>query len=551
MHKGDIIETVFKVYSNIDVTYRRAFWVIFSVLCFVFGFHTIQFMWGNHDWEMCARLQNWGEYTWIGRYALTSFKKIFLNSIYLPIINDVVTFLFLSLNAVLLCVYWKLPKRIAYLVLCGLILTVQPFTLALMWFVHMIPETFVGASFALTALIISEKTAFGQASLMRKVGFTILSILLINLSLAMYPVLLNIITVAFVGRLLVQSFEWDGSWEECKSHFAPFAVSVLNIVLGVLSYKVMLTWVFQPAEFYNTQTLSLDRLPERLLILLKQSFHQLYEYNYPFISQAVLWVFLCFTILVALYICLTGNFKQKIVRLILLGGALYATQTAMIIANTHMIAARVELFGLVVFETLMAVLIFTKLKKIHNLTVIVTTGVIWVSVINDLDCLRVWKLGFDAEKMLWNRVLARMEEQTGFNAYKKYKIIQVGLPISMRPRFYEKSLPSVPFHDWGFSLLTASYDFPAPGRFCSYEFYYPTAFRDGERFHPDIKNTRYKAQLKRLWEAGVLDRACAWPHKNGIIVWKDIILFITDAVLLEKYKKQLAQEFPRQIQKTP
>ena len=551
LSKKDIVQVIAENYRNVDVVYRRAFWIIFGVLCFAFGFHAIQFMWGNHDWGIVLSPRNTRYFMLTERYALFSFKNTVLGGTYLPLIYDVVSFLFLVLNAVLLCIYWKLEKRVAYFVLCGLILTVQPFTLSMMYYVHMLPEVFVGVTFALIALMLGEKIAFDKNSRTRKVVFSLLSIVLINLSLAMYPVLINTIAVAFVGRLLVQSFGWDGSWKRLKSYFVPFAISVVNIVLGIVLYKTMLSFVFPPrADRYNAQTLHFSQFPERIWTLFKQSFHQLYEYPYPFISQAVLWIFLCFTILIALHICLTGNIKQKIVRLILLGGALFATQSAMMIAKYHIIDGRIELFGLAVFETLVTVLVFTNLQKMHNLSILAATGVVWVSIVNDLDCLRVWKLGFDAEKMLWNRVMARMENQKDFDVNRKYDIVQIGAPISLRSRFYRKSYPSNGFHDHAENLLSFSYD-ARWDLFHAHEFYYQTDFR-GERPRPDRPNDpKYKAQLKRLWEAGILDKASAWPHENGLIVWKDVILFVTDAKALENCKKQLTKEFPRQPQKTP
>ena len=552
LNKKDIVQVIADNYRSIDVVYRRSFWIIFGVFCFAFGYHTIEFMWGNHDWRLVMSPESSWSYVWAGRYALYGIKNTILGGVYLPLIYDGMSFLFLALNAVLLCTYWKLKKRVCYFVLCGLILTAQPFTLAMMYYVHMMPETFIGVSFVLTALVLSEKIAFEECSFMRKVTLAVFSIILINLSLAFYPVLINTIAVAFVGRLLVQSFEWNGSWKQFRSLFSADVVAVINIILGVFSYKIMLVFAFPPrTSAYNAQTLSLDQLPERLGILFRQSFRQLCEYNYPFISQGVLWIFLGFTILITLYICLTGNFKQKIIRLILLGGALFATQTAMMISNTHMIMPRVELFGLVVFETLVAVIVFTKLKKLHNLSIFAVIGVVWVSIINDLDCLRVWKLGFDAEKMLWNRVLARMELQKDFSPERRYRLFSIGSPISQRPRFFYKNpYPKGKFHDVGATLLHAGFDAPW-SVIRAHEFYYQTEFiRD--RFRDDrLNDPKCKAAFKQLWEAGILDKARAWPHENGLIVWKDVILFVTDAKRLENCKKQLSKEFPRQPQKTP
>ena len=295
LNKKDIVQVIADNYRSIDVVYRRAFWIIFGVLCFAFGFHAIQFMWGNHDFKHVGAFYpfSWSGRVFEGRYAVHLFKKLFLGGICSPFAYDVITFLFLALNAVLLCIYWKLERRVICFVLCGLVLTAQPFTLIMMYYVHMLPEVFIGVTFALTALMLAEKIVFEKSSRVRKVVFSLLSIVLINLALAMYPVLLNTIAVVFIGRLLIQSFDWNGSWNQFKSHFVLFSIPAVCIVLGIGLYKFIVTFIFPLSkDMYNTQTLSLEHLPDRLLTLFKQCFHQLYEYNSPFVSHVVLWAFL-------------------------------------------------------------------------------------------------------------------------------------------------------------------------------------------------------------------------------------------------------------------
>ncbi len=539
LNRKDIVRVLAEGYAHIDPVYRRSFWVIFGVLCFAFGFHTIYFMWGNHDWFLLEFQHRWLSYTETGRYMLFSVKSSFLHGVYLPLVYDIITFVAMAINAVLLCRYWRLEKQVIYYVLCGLVLTVQPFTFGMLYFAHLIPEVLIGVTCVLVALPLSEKIALLESSVTKKIIYSLIAIVLINVSLAMYPVLINTIAVTFIGRLLILSFDWDSSWQQLKSGMKPVITATLATVLGITSYKLILTFVFPPVKLYNTEMLPIRQLPERLGILFKQCFHQLYEYNFPFITQWVLWIFLGFTILLTFYVCFTGDFKQKIVRLILLFGSLFGTQTVMIIAKTHVIADRVELFGLVFFEVLTMVLVFTRLRKLRNISVVLGTCIVFASVINDLDCLRVWKLGFDAEKMLWNRVLARLEIQKDFDPSRKYDVVQVGHPISIRPRFYTgqkgKHIGDAK------SILYFSYDTDwVPFRACA--FYYPTRFHR-KSFTAYYGNKEYESRLKLLYQAGVLQKAEVWPKPNGLIVWKDIILFVIDGKELERYKKQFEREF--------
>ena len=533
----DISQIILDGYHRIHPIYRNSFWIIFGILCFAFGFHTICFMWGNHDWEFLVHPYIYiYSFMGIGRYALGLTKVLLFNGVYLPIIYDMITFLVLALNAILLCNYWNLEKKVTYYVLCGLILTAQPFTLSILYYVHMIPETFIGVTLALIALILSKNIFLDSISLFRKLLFSFISIIFINLALAMYPVLINTIAVAFVGRLLIQSFDWNGTWQNFKSCFMKYIVSILNIFLGIALYKYITTFIYpMSAHEYNTQIIQVNDIPERFFNLIGQSFYQFIEYSYPFISQNILLLFFSLLLSLFIYICYTGNIKQKFLRLFLLFASLFATQTAMLIADTHIISGRIELFGLVVFEVLTIVLIFQQMKPLHNFLIILITGTTIVSIVNDLDCLRVWKLGFDAEKMLWNRVLMRLEMQKDFNPFHKYKIVQIGKPISLRSNFYLK--PAEDFNT-AEDILTFSYD-ANWDLFHAHEFYYSRPFREERIFTMRPSEREYQEQLKRLYDAGILNKAKAWPDENGLIVWDDIILYVTDEKVLEDYKKQL------------
>lgn len=550
INRNDIVHAFKDSYLHIDPVYRRSFWIIFGVLCFAFGFHAIQFMWGDHDWPILDHTQRWLTRAWSGRYMTYSVKVLLSKGVYLPLLYDIITFVTLAINAVLLCRYWRLEKRVTSFVLCGLVLTAQPFTLCIVFFVHMIPEDFIGVTCALTALLLSEKIAMSGGSLTKKILYSLIAIVLVNFALAMYQVLLSTIAVAFIGRLLVQSFDWDGSWQQLRFYLRTCVITATNVILGCVLYKLVITYVFPALPgAYNATMLPLEQVPERIVAVFKQCFYQLYEYNYPFIFQWTLWVFSGFTLILILCICFTGKLKQKVVRLILLSGSLFATQAAMIVASEHKVDGRIELFGLVFFEVLVMVVVLKKLRQIYNLWVIAGLSVVFASVINDLDCLRMWKLGFDAEKMLWNRVLARLEIQKDFDPAHKYEVVMVGWPISMRPRYYTKprqnlvsSAPS----------MFSSYDQPVHP-FMPYEFYYPTRFRIHLTCFSAYHETRlatsdkpkYIARLKCLYQAGVLQKAEVWPKPNGLIVWKNIILFVTDGKALEKYRKQFRQEMER------
>ena len=120
--KKDIIQTIAGFYNNVNPVYRKSFWILFVITNVVFGFYTINFFWGNHDWIYMTNGIPLSRSFFEGRYGAYLFSRILTGGLYLPIISALWSFIALSLSAVVLAVYWKIPQRTAYFVIFGLII---------------------------------------------------------------------------------------------------------------------------------------------------------------------------------------------------------------------------------------------------------------------------------------------------------------------------------------------------------------------------------------------------------------------------------------------
>lgn len=141
------------------------------------------------------------------------------------------------------------------------------------------------------------------------------------------------------------------------------------------------------------------------------------------------------------------------------------------------------------------------------------------------------KFGFDANKMLWNRILMRLEEDPKFDMHKKYTIIQVGDTYSLRKKYLKINYDNFSSEP---GLLSHSYNLPR-NHYRGYEFYYPTDFTKNNLWANGIKDSRYREALKKLNEVGVLQKAKAWPNKNSILINDDLILFVLDQDRLRQF----------------
>jgi hypothetical protein len=128
------MENSIKTIKLIPKHVKKSFLIIFISMIAVFSFFLINYIPGREDWG--AILETSSLFSWElvqGRY-FTRFLTFFLfdGNMGLPILNRIFSFFLLSLSSVMLCMYWKLPKRTIVFSLVGLSLVLQPYILA--WF---------------------------------------------------------------------------------------------------------------------------------------------------------------------------------------------------------------------------------------------------------------------------------------------------------------------------------------------------------------------------------------------------------------------------------
>ncbi|MDR0822540.1 MAG: hypothetical protein LBN20_02010 [Endomicrobium sp.] len=163
-----------------------------------------------------------------------------------------------------------------------------------------------------------------------------------------------------------------------------------------------------------------------------------------------------------------------------------------------------------------------------NLMVIVCLVLINICLIQDALALKIWKFGFEAEKMLLNRIMMRIEENPKFSNNKRYEIITIGSFPSYRPYYYEKTNEKI----GSSSLLQGGYN-------RAWIVFFPE-FKFGNSF--GISGTLYRSLIKKIpgtfsqkaidavdrryasalelvkYMREEIDNAQVWPSKNSIFV---------------------------------
>ena len=162
-------QAIWQSYKNINPLYSHTFWIVFIACNIVFGFHTMQFLWGNHDWIYVFG-NNIGYLETIreGRYTQHIISAFLQNEKLLPILNNILAFLGLSLASVWLCMYLNIQRKLWIWVIVGLILTLQPFTLTRMYFAFQVAGLFIAVAIGILGFVLAKKA--GEYSTAAQMG---------------------------------------------------------------------------------------------------------------------------------------------------------------------------------------------------------------------------------------------------------------------------------------------------------------------------------------------------------------------------------------------
>jgi hypothetical protein len=157
---------------------------------------------------------------------------------------------------------------------------------------------------------------------------------------------------------------------------------------------------------------------------------------------------------------------------------------------------------------------------------------IYISAISDFYAIKVWKLGFDAEKMEWNRLIARIEVTDGYRDDKDYRLIILGSTRAYRPYFYDGKYNQEDLLDWPYMAPWGS----QPVRLL---YVYTSHSKDGvwRQVVHNSEPEEFNEIIDKI--ADELESAEAWPSLKSIIIKDDIMFIALDQAELERVKRGL------------
>jgi hypothetical protein len=301
---------------------------------------------------------------------------------------------------------------------------------------------------------------------------------------------------------------------------------------------------------YNTDTLDITEIPARIFEIVKAQFNNLFYYDigFPPVITIVFTILLLIGVGGVLIQIIRSSFtvKNKLIKtgvtlFFVFAASFFSLSYALIAKFWFRTGGRPDVFGLPVFHILGIVLVFRlRGNVLKNIGVVFCVILLQICVIHDLNIQKMWKLGFEAEKMMWNRMLSRIELTSGFEEEKNYRVLVIGALPSYRMQYVPKSLYSLNEEKTSWNADLFRYSFAAnwanlhlqPLRFYGiYPGFWKIVAVSGALLGDPLEIEQLIKEMSSEIEA-----ALPWPAPSSIIIKDDILLIVLDQAELDRIK---------------
>ncbi len=539
---ADWAQEICLLFKNTSSVYKKTFLYTFIVLNIVYAFHTMNFLWGNHDWtDVLDRVYN--EHTYgLGRFSQYWLQILLFDGKILPILNNFVAFAGLCMSGLLLARYWNIPLNLFSYLSFSLFFATSPYFLPWLYYIKLSVANAWLPFFAILALIISQRSC-GIQNTFNKIALNALAILLIIYCLGVYPVIISTLAVVFFAKTFF--IRMDNEKENV-------CWVIINTVVAVVIVKLILLYMQLAGimgNFYNTKMLTCSQMFDKLNYIFFISFKQ-FTFSTTFIdaNYKVALLVLLIVGFVAYMVSLFNSIKNRqnsyqeiLIAIILILVMLFSTKIVALLTPGDYgdFAPRMDYFGLLYFYMFALGILLKMQKHIYkNIVLVLMIILIPMAIQRDADAMKVWKLGFDAEQKLNERIIGRIETQPQFDMNKKYTVIYIGTPFALRSNFYT---PKAKDEFTSIPMLSFCYNVVWPTTDHDIDFYYVKRFKQISYNTENLVHVNSKEYLK-YFKDYILNEAKAWPDKNSIYVDDKYIVIVYNQEALDKAKQYLQTE---------
>ena len=519
----DLEQIIVSRWQNISPLAKKSFLWIFLITNLVFLFHTVMWLWGNHDWSLIKYGMTTYNMLWCGRYTGGGIQQLFGGDL-LPVINNLFCFAGFTFAAIYLAKYWKIPQTPLCYTVFGLFVILMPYTCSWLWYIK---QTTLFWNIFLVILAL-------WWSLHKSYVASVAAIVLMVFSLGAYASIISTITIVFLGRVLMDIILEKKSIKEV---IHTYLRTVINIVISVMIFKLILLYYDHIGKLnhsnYNTDYISIKDLPEKLRLVLKTCV-EIFYVSQPYIGTSYK-VLISLPILYALYRIIKTSSPRIILGILLLFGIILSGQLTNLMAKADFsYTTRVNFFAQPYIWAIFVAICLQGKKGIQSLCIIIMSIALWMNILSDVRYQKVHYLGFKAEMQVYTDIIARIKQNEVFKHNKMYTLITTE-PIALRKRFYRYNQFEKVDDTLFLSTFSPKWNEKELYDFLESESYIKNYVGMGRQPHI---NSIPSSDLQRIADF-IFNKAQPYPHKNSVYVDDKFIYVIYDENGLRQAKQNL------------
>ena len=396
-------------------------------LCFVcWSFMVFQLWWGNHDWGYLKT----GVFFNLGfieaRYTQHLPTVLLLDGHVLPLLIMMLSFMFISAQAVLMAKYLEIPQNFKSYIIFILSIVINPYLFISFYYVHYILPLFFWGVCIVALLYITEKSEDKKYWLGGIVGYFLI--------LGSYPPNMALALTLFMAKRCIS---YVNKQEDIKSIVKKGLIFLSQLLLAYLGFSLVQKYLIYAnlvnAEMYNLTIRKPQeiayQLPKEILRSISQNFHLYTFLDIPYCT-------LLFATFLAAIIITYRQAQNKPIYIILVLGLCVASRYAFILSSYADIAAvRLEYWGrLGLYLFALSILLNQTKQWIKNIVLIWALIMLSLFIKTDFEIQKVQYLGFTAGRKYQQRLVENLIAQDKFRQEKKYISLTFGNP-SFRERY--------------------------------------------------------------------------------------------------------------------
>lgn len=313
-------------WSNIDVFYKKIFWIFFICMNVVFLYNSVFCLFGNEDIIVMFGEQSPCFNYFIARYGETILEYFLANKTIIPMFINILLFLFLSIAAVFLLNWFELKKTMFNYILAGLFILLTPTIYPLLWYRSVCFGMLLTVFFLIASFLLCQKINNENNNLKKVLYFSFALFFMVVFVFGCYQPIIGMVFGLLLAKIFIDCI--DSNFSNIKNIVSKYKY-IYIVIFSSLAIDYLIYIIFNlngwidNVNYPNVQMIDLPHIYTYIIPFLTRTLTSFFVDTFPYVGifyKSILWLIVLVSIISVFTYQKEGkcNFKKGVVRLFLI-----------------------------------------------------------------------------------------------------------------------------------------------------------------------------------------------------------------------------------------